>query len=144
MIPGFWDASAVVPLMLEEPQSRAIEAILRKNPSIALWYGTRLECLSALSRREREKSLDSGDCAIARGILGEICGGAYIVEPVHEIWGRAERVLETHSLRSGDALQLAAALVWCREKTQGRMFVCRDQALRESARREGFTVLPNK
>jgi len=142
VITGFWDASAVVPLLLEEPQSGPIEKIIRKNPGMALWYGTRVECLSALNRRQREKSVKPGDGGVARKILVEIFEGAQVIEPVHEIWIRAERLLETHSLRSGDALQLAAALVWCREKPEGRLFICQDQALREAAGREGFTVLP--
>jgi hypothetical protein len=47
-------------------------------------------------------------------------------------------------LRAADALQLAAALVWCQGDPLQHGFVCLDQRLREAARREGFTALPNK
>jgi hypothetical protein len=48
----------------------------------------------------------------------------------------------SHPLRAADALQLAAALVWCDEAPQGTAFVCLDDRLRDAARREGFAVLP--
>jgi hypothetical protein len=51
-------------------------------------------------------------------------------------------VLASHPLRGADALQLAAALVWCDEAPQGDTFVCLDERLKEAARREGFGVLP--
>jgi hypothetical protein len=46
------------------------------------------------------------------------------------------------SLRAADALQLAAALIWCEEQPAGEVFVCLDDRLREAARREGFTLVP--
>ncbi len=55
---------------------------------------------------------------------------------------RAVRLLLSHPLRSADAQQLAAALIWCEEKPAGQDFVCLDQRLRESAEREGFRTLP--
>jgi len=55
---------------------------------------------------------------------------------------RAARLLSLHPLRAADALQLAAALVWCRERTAEAPFVCLDDRLRLAAAREGFRVLP--
>jgi hypothetical protein len=43
-------------------------------------------------------------------------------------------------LRTGDALQLAAALLWS-EGNAGDI-VCLDTSLRDAAEREGFRVLP--
>ena len=54
----------------------------------------------------------------------------------------AERMLRVHPLRAADALQLAAALVWSRDRPDGRVFVSCDERLRDAAGREGFTVLP--
>jgi hypothetical protein len=45
-------------------------------------------------------------------------------------------------LRATDALQLAAALVWCDETPRGEPFVCLDERLGDAARREGFRLLP--
>ncbi|MBI5197037.1 MAG: hypothetical protein HZA19_00340 [Nitrospirae bacterium] len=51
----FWDTSAVVPLCVREPGSRLMEEILKEDPAMAVWWATRLECVSALARRVRER-----------------------------------------------------------------------------------------
>ena len=48
------------------------------------------------------------------------------------------RLLLSHPFRAADALQLASALVWCREQTAGAGFVSLDNRLRAAATREGF------
>jgi uncharacterized protein len=55
---------------------------------------------------------------------------------------RAERLLAVHGLRAGDALQLAAALLWSRGETGAHTVVALDDRLRGAALREGFVVLP--
>jgi len=56
---------------------------------------------------------------------------------------RALRLLNTHAIRAGDALQLAAALIACDERPESLPFVCLDDRLRDAARKEGFPVLPS-
>lgn len=109
---------------------------------MAMWRGTRLECLSALSRRRREGTLRSAAADASRRMLADLVEDALVVEPHPEVWDRAERLLETHPLNAADALQLASALAWCRERPGGRGFVCLDTRLREAATREGFVLLP--
>jgi predicted nucleic acid-binding protein len=48
--------------------------------------------------------------------------------------------LERFPLRAADALQLAAALVWCGERPRGRWFVCADRRLAAAATGAGFDV----
>jgi hypothetical protein len=55
---------------------------------------------------------------------------------------RALRILAVHPLRSADALQLAAALVYCSEQPREEPFVCLDDRLRQAARTEGFILVP--
>jgi hypothetical protein len=56
---------------------------------------------------------------------------------------RAGRLLALHPLRSADAFQLAAALIWAQESPLGLEVVCLDQNLREAViKKEGFTLLP--
>ena len=45
---------------------------------------------------------------------------ADVVAPTTRVRGRAEPLLTAHALRAGDALPLAAALVWCEESPAGR------------------------
>ena len=44
------------------------------------------------------------------------------------------------ALRAADAFQLAAALVWCKERPNRRLFVSFDNALADAAEAEGFDV----
>ena len=55
---------------------------------------------------------------------------------------RAFRCLRLHGLRTGDALQLAAALEWVDSAPGGASLVTLDDRLGDAARAEGFTVLP--
>lgn len=53
----------------------------------------------------------------------------------------AVAVLELYTLRAADSLQLATALVWCRNRPAGRIFICADDRLCDAAAQAGFTVL---
>ena len=64
------------------------------------------------------------------------------VSPSDELRRRAARLLAVHPLRAADALQLAAALLWCEEQPHAEGFVSLDVKLRDAALKEGFTVLP--
>jgi hypothetical protein len=55
---------------------------------------------------------------------------------------RARRLLAAHPLRAADALQLAAALVACDERSDMLAFVTLDDRLAKAARRGGFVVVP--
>ena len=138
----FWDSSAIIPLCLKESASEAAKGLLKGEEDIVVWWTTRIECLSALSRRQREKTLSSGDGLKAKAILSALAAAWLEVQPTEMVRQRAERLLSIHPLRAKDALQLAAALIWAQESPQGLEFVCLDQNLRDAALREGFSILP--
>lgn len=138
----FWDSSAIIPLCLKESISEAVKGLLKSEEDMVVWWTTRIECLSALSRRQREKTLSSGDSLKAKAILSALAEAWSEVQPTEIIRQRAERLLSIHPLRAADALQLAAALIWAQENPRGLAFVCLDHNLREAALREGFSVLP--
>ncbi len=50
----FWDASAVVPLLIKEPTYPALRLLLESDSTLAVGWGTSIECTSALARGERE------------------------------------------------------------------------------------------
>ena len=56
----FWDASAVIPLLLAEPQRAALLGELERDPVMLVWWGTPVECVSAIARRERHESEQGG------------------------------------------------------------------------------------
>ena len=45
---------AVVPLLIDEPATQAILDVYDDDPALAVWWATEVECVSALSRRERD------------------------------------------------------------------------------------------
>ena len=138
----FWDSSSIIPLCLREKTSEAIKGLMKDDEDIVVWWTTRIECLSALSRRQREGVLPSGDEVKARTVLSALAATWSEVQPTETVRLRAERLLSIHPLRAADALQLASALIWAQETPRGLDFVCLDQNLREAALKEGFSVLP--
>ena len=138
----FWDSSAIIPLCLKERASEAVKSLMKGDEDIVVWWTTYIECLSALSRRQREGVLTSGDAGKARAVLSALAAVWSEVQPTEMVRVRAERLLAIHPLRAADALQLAAALVWAQETPRGLDLVCLDQNLRDSSLKEGFSVQP--
>lgn len=138
----FWDASALIPLCLHERQSAALKRLAQDDESFVVWWGSSVECLSAIARLRRESVLSELEEEQARLILRALQEVWTEVEPTSVVREQAGRVLRLHPLRAADALQLGAALVWCHGDPLKQAVVCLDQRLRGAARREGFTVLP--
>ena len=137
----FWDASAVVPLLQEEPAAAACRAVLAEDTAVVVWWGTEVECASVIGRQERMGALDATLVEEALGCLVDLQQRWVEVQPVGSVRTTARRLLRLHPLRSADALQLAAAIV-CSEGEPGVLpFVCLDKRLADAARREGFPVV---
>jgi predicted nucleic acid-binding protein len=138
----FWDSSAIFPVLVHEPASERVERVLLSDPEIVIWWATPVECSSALARRRREGSLQESGVREAQNLLDHLLKHAYEIEPMEDVRARAQRLLSVHRLHAADALQLAAALVWCREHPIGVGFACLDDRLRGAALLEGFTTEP--
>lgn len=138
----FWDSSALVPLLLPEESSEAVTRVLADDSEPVIWWATPLECQSALQRRHRDNPLPADQLSAAIERLRQLVQHADTIAPTDELRRRAARLLSFHPLRAADALQLAAALVWCEEQPHGEIFVTLDDRLREAATREGFSVQP--
>jgi len=137
----FWDSTALVPLIVEEPASEAMRSLFESDPVILIWWGTPVECLSAISRRERERELAPGMAGDARRLLEDLVGHLHEILASEEVRGHAQRLLLRHPLRAADALQLAAAMTWARSRPRDHRFCTLDQRLAIAAREEGFHVL---
>ena len=137
----FWDTSAIIPLCVDEPQTSGMRSLRDEDPTICMWWATRVECHAALARRARE-GLGAESEVIARISLLDLFQEVDEVAPTEDLRRQAERLLLVHPLRAADALQLAAAVMWARDRPLGMGFVCLDRRLRDAARREGFEVLP--
>lgn len=137
----FWDSSAVLPLLMAEASSGKVAAVYERDADQLVWCLTEVEAASAIARRERE-GRDAEDVERARSTLRLLTDRWKEVTAIQGVRARAIRLLATHGLTAADALQLAAALVFCDERTQSLPFVCLDDRLAEAARKERFPVLP--
>jgi uncharacterized protein len=138
----FWDASALIPLLVRESTTSLLFALLRNDEHVIVWWGTRVECVSALARRVRHGGLEPEGELESQLALESLGSSWSEVQPTNRVRAMAERLLVVHPLRAADALQLAAALAWRDGEPNGQVFVCLDGRLTEAARKEGFTIQP--
>jgi predicted nucleic acid-binding protein len=137
----FWDASAIVPLLLAEPERDTLLDRLERDPEMLVWWGTPVECASAIARREREAMLDLTEATGAFDRLRALASAWHEVVPSEAVRTTAQRLLRVHPLRAADSLQLAAAIVAAEGEAASLEFLCLDERLNAAATREGFPVL---
>ena len=137
---NFWDTSALVALSVEEPHRQAALRVLEADEQIVVWWGTAIEYVAAVSRRERDGSLQTDDVAAHLGRLNALSQVWYEVQPSRRVKTVAQRLLRVHPLRAADSLQLAAALVAAEDEPASLGFVCFDTRLNQAASREGFAI----
>ena len=138
----YWDASALFPLLVNEPATSETRALLKSDEIVYVWWGTPVECASGLARRLRDEELNPARHEEALKTLAAAMPGWKPIAPSDALRADAMRFARLPALRAGDALQLAAALSWAQRAPDGLEVVCLDQRLRDAARNEGFTVLP--
>lgn len=136
----FWDSSALVPLLLNEPLSARARTLREEDEEVVVWWGTPVECASALARLRREGALSVAEEAAAARRLDALRRSWHEVLPGDQVRTQALRVLRLHALRAADALQLAAALEWAGTPATG-VLVTFDDRLAAAAELEGFTTV---
>lgn len=137
----FWDASAVVPLLVSEPHSRRLDELFARG-SLVVWWGTAVEVAAALARRDRSGELAPAESAESFALLDFLMGAWREVPPLRAVRQAAQRLVKVHPLRASDSLQLAAALAAAGGEPSSVEFVCLDERLRQAAAREGLRLLP--
>jgi uncharacterized protein len=136
----FWDSSALIPLLVEEASTAQVVETYREDPDVMAWWATPLECISALARLEREGKLAAVAVADALRRLAALEAAWTEVQPVARVRQVATRLLRVHDLRTGDALQLAAATIGASDQPADLPFVTLDERLMRAAEREGFAL----
>jgi predicted nucleic acid-binding protein len=137
----YWDSSALVPLLVSQSNTRRVSALLKQDPAIITWWGSRVECDSAVARLEREGLLSPADAVESFSRLDALAGSWQEIQPVSILRETARRLLRSHALRSSDALQLAAAICACEGRPATLELACLDERLALAAQREGFAVV---
>ena len=95
----FWDASAIVPLLMTEATTRAVQTLAVKDAAMLVWWGTEAECASAIARLERDGALDEAAVREAFQRLTQLATGWHEVDPSDSIRETAVRFLRVHPLR---------------------------------------------
>jgi uncharacterized protein len=132
----FWDSSAVIPLLADEPARKSMLQVLQQDPQVLIWWGTPIEIASALARLERENALTADEVSSALLKTRQLADGWHEIVPSDAVRRTAERLLRAHPLRAADSLQLAAD-----HDASTLQIVCLDARLISAARREGFAVI---
>jgi uncharacterized protein len=137
----FWDASAIVPLLIMETSSQRLQSLAAKETAMLAWWGSEVECVSALARRERDGALDGRAMTIALRRLRQLADAWHEIDPSDTIRETAKRFLRVHPLRAADALQLAAAFAAAEQQPGSLEIVTLDDRLADAARKEGFAIV---
>jgi len=137
---AFWDSSALVPLCIPG-QATARERQLLHEWKPVVWWCTAIEVFGAVARLGRQGYLSPNQQRLAAERLARLRITWREVQPTERVRELAEQQMEKHELRTGDALQLAAALVWCGQRPRQRGFLCRDHRLKAAAGEAGFQVV---
>lgn len=137
----YWDASALVALIVVEPDSAPRAKPLREDPQVVTWWGSAIECASALNGRARAGELDPGGLRLALKRLDVLAAAWVEILPGDRVRRRAIRLLRVHPLCAADALQLSACLTASGDAPEALPFACADARLRDAADKEGCPVM---
>lgn len=137
----FWETSAIVPLVIAEPTTGTLQGLAQKDFAMLVWWATEVECASAIARLERDGALDPSGATEAFDRLKQLASGWHEVDASDAVREAAVRFLRVHSLRSADALQLAAAFIAAERRPSSLEVVTLDDRLAAAARKEGFVLV---
>ena len=137
----FWDASAIVPLVMHEPTTRTLQRLIAADPGMLVWWASEVECASAIARLERDGALDHGAANEAFDRLRHLAQAWHEVDPSDPVREASVRLLRVHALRAADALQLAAAYIAAERRPTSMEMVTLDERLAIAARKEGFVIM---
>ncbi|MBV8799040.1 MAG: PIN domain-containing protein [Alphaproteobacteria bacterium] len=126
---------------MAEPATQSLTKLVNDDSDIVAWWSSKVECVSALTRRRLEGTLDSDAAQTAFRELERLSAGWDEIEPGESLRETAIRFLRVHPLRAADALQLAAAFVAADGRPSSLELVTLDDRLAEAARKEGFVVV---
>jgi len=134
---AYFDSSAFVPLILDEPSSERVMRLwlqVDRVASVRLLY---VESRAALARAHRQRRVEEGRFAEAVGLLEELYGDVDQIDVDESLVRQAGELSQREALRGYDAVHLAAA-----ERLAGDdvLFVSGDRALCGAARRAGLQV----
>lgn len=131
----------MLPLLVRESASERMVSTLTGDPAVVTWWGSGVECVSALARLERDEALEPAHFAAALARLRAVSTAWAEVPATPTVREQAMRLVRVHPLRAADALQLAAAIVASDFQPSSLEVVTLDARQAVAAEREGFRVI---
>jgi predicted nucleic acid-binding protein len=119
-----------------------MDELLATDPEATVWWSTRVECASAIGRRERSGQMRTDAASFALEQLDELLAAWNEIPAGESLRESASRLVRLHELRAADGLQLAAALTLAEGRPRTLELVTLDDRLGLAASREGFHVVP--
>jgi predicted nucleic acid-binding protein len=114
-----------------------VVSFYKSYPAI-IWWATPVEIASALARLVRTGEINPSDRVKARQVAAALADEWSVIQPSNALRAAAVQLVHRYDLKAADAMQLAAALEWCENVPQGRVFLAADLRLREAAVLSGF------
>ena len=140
----YFDTSALLKFYIQEEGSEVVIGLIQNigGDRISILDITLLELRSAVRRREREGNMSELEANRVIDRIYENRVSLYLVQPLNlSVTEETMRVLDTHPVKTLDALQLAGCLIISRDMPEPPTFVCADTRLNNAARLEGLTTL---
>ena len=137
---AFFDTSAIVPLRVAQGSSQEARLAYRNVTKQVVAWTAPIEAAGAIYRAVRLGGLSKSNAKRVLSRLGQLEKRWTEIVASDQVRSSAISLLSTYDPRAADAIQLASALVWCKEKPKNRLFVCFDHKLAEAARAAGFTT----
>jgi predicted nucleic acid-binding protein len=128
-------------VVVTETATPRVRRWIAEDRDVVVWVLTRVELLSAVSRRRRELGGTAGWLVRARRELLDASERWTEISAIDLVRVHAERVVERYPLRAADAVHIGAALVACDGDPASLDFVTLDEAQARAAEGEGFRVL---
>lgn len=129
----YLDSSAFAKRFVDEIGSDEVEKVCAQASELGLSVICVPEIVSALNRRQRERSLTAAQYAEAKQRLLDDVRDADIINLTVPVVGSAITVLEFSPVRAMDALHITCALEW-----EAQLFVSSDEKQLSAAQRAGM------
>ncbi len=139
----YWDASALVPLLVEQPDTGHLRPVAEQDPQLITWAWSKVEIAGAVERLTRAGAIGRSERRQILARLEDLSRRWDEVTDLTAVRKRALSLLARHPLRAADAAQLGAALLVSDLGLPHLEFVCLDQRLSLAAEREGLIVHPS-
>lgn len=136
----FLDSSALVKRYVQEAGTEAVLELIQQSALAVASRLTWLEVTSAVTRRTRGSALLRAD-EVIRALDDDFSVLIDIVEVTGSVIADARGFSRRHSLRAGDAVQLASVKEAKARYGEGVSFICSDKKLLATARSEGFEAV---